>query len=417
MTNENDKSRVLVVSGLKETHNEVQSVVKTQDDFELIKYKKTPEKVSEAVQQNQPDILLVDTDSYKETILDQIDEVTINFPGVGVIVLLSAEEAAIANRVMLAGARAFLLHPIDSDELVDSLARVRELQERVVKAMASDVPERLGLEFGNRTIAVYSPRGGSGCTTVAVNLAIAYKKIVKDEVLLIDGKNFFGHVDLMLNVRSKNSIADLISHVMSLDESLIEDVVSEHVSGIQVLPSPDSIALAQSIKTEDLFEVILTLQEIYPHIIIDVGSAIDDNAVTLMDSAYKIVLVITPDLASLRDAQKFLQVCSTLNYPPDKVLIVINQSGIKGGVRNGEIQQALQSDILASIPYDNPDVIRSLNRGVPLMTSSPNGPAGKSIRNLARGMHKIDQASRKSEKAAAKRNAEIDTLSESSRRG
>jgi pilus assembly protein CpaE len=417
MPNANHTSRVLVISELRETHEQVQSAVKLEDDFEFIKYNKTPEKISGAVEQNQPDILLVDSGPYRDTILEQIDEVTINFPAVAVIVLLAEGETAIANRVMLAGARAFLTYPINSNELLDSLKRVRELQARVVSAMASDAPERLGMEFGNRTFAVYGPRGGSGCTTVAVNLAIAYKNMVKDDVLLIDGKNFFGHVDLMLNVRSKNSIADLISHVMSIDESLVKDVISEHVSGIQVLPSPDSIALAQSIRPEDLFEVIITLQEMYPHIIIDVGSAITDNAVTLMDSAYKILLVITPDLASLRDAQKFLQVCSTLNYPHDKVLITVNQAGIKGGVRNGEIQQALQSDIFASIPYDNPDVIRSLNRGVPLMASSPNGVAGKSIKNMARELYKIEQASRKSEKGSVKQSSELDALSESSRRG
>lgn len=417
MPNAKNSSRVLVISALRETHEQVQSAVKSEGDFELIKYNKTPEKISEVVEKNQPDILLVDSSSYQDTILEQIDGITINFPAVAVIVLLAEGEAENANRVMLAGARAFLIYPINSDELIDSLKRVRELQARIVLAMAPDAPESISLELGNRTIAVYSPRGGSGCTTVAVNLAIAYKNFVKDDVLLIDGKNFFGHVDLMLNVRSKNSIADLISHVMSIDESLVKDVISEHVSGIRVLPSPDSIALAQSIRPDDLFEVIITLQEMYPHIIIDVGSALTDNAVTLMDSAYKILLVITPDLASLRDAQKFLQICSTLNYPPDKVIIVVNQAGIKGGVRNGEIQQALQSNVIASIPYDNPDVIRSLNRGVPLMTNNPNGAVGKSIKNMAKELYKIEQASRKSEKGSAKKSSELDALSESSRRG
>jgi len=317
----------------------------------------------------------------------------------------------------LAGARAFIMYPISSDELRDTLERVKELQQRIILAMAPDTPESLGLEFGNRTVAVYSPRGGSGCSTVAVNLAIAYQGIVKDEVLLIDGKNIFGHVDLMLNVKSINSIADLISHVHSIDESLVKDVISQHVSGINVLPSPDSIAVGQSIRPEDLFDVVLALQEMYPHIFIDVGSSLTDNAVTLMDAAYKIVLVITPDLASLRDAQKFIQVSSTLNYPPDKLLIVVNQAGIKGGVKTGEIKQALQSEIFASIPYDNPDVIRSLNRGVPLMSSHPNGVAGKSIRNMAKGLNKIDKASRKSAREATQKSSEFDPLSESSRRG
>jgi pilus assembly protein CpaE len=417
MPDSQNPSKVLVLSGVKETHDQIQSVLREEEAFDLIKSKSTPEQISQAVKQAQPDILLVDSDSYKDSILDQIDEVTINFPAVAIIVLLPEGESVSANKVMLAGARAFIMYPINSDELLDSLKRVKELQARVVMAMAPETPGKLGREDYNRTIAVYSPRGGTGCTTVAVNLAIAYKNIVKEEVLLIDGKNFFGHVDLMLNLRSKNSLADLISHVASLDESLVTDVVSQHVSGINVLPSPESIALAQSIRPEDLYDVVLALQDMYPHIIIDVGSAITDNAVTLMDTAYKIVLVITPDLASLRDAQRFLQVSYTLNYPPDKILIVLNQTGTKGGVKTGEIKQALQGEIFASIPYDNPDVIRSLNRGVPLLTSNPNGAASKSIRNLAKGLYKIEKQSRKSEQESTAKGSEYDALSESSRRG
>ena len=109
-------------------------------------------------------------------------------------------------------------------------------------APTTEVPAKHGHVF-----TVFSPKGGAGTTTFAVNLAISLHQQVKEDVLLIDGKMLFGHVPLHLNLRTGNSMTDLIPHLGMLDQKLIRQVVVQHVSGIYVLPSPMSIIDGQGL--------------------------------------------------------------------------------------------------------------------------------------------------------------------------
>ncbi len=136
----------------------------------------------------------------------------------------------------------------------------------------------------------------------------------------------------------------MIAHAGKLDQQLIKQVVEQHASGVYVLPSPNSISQAQGIKPENLFTVVQSLQDVFPNIIIDGGNYLDENAVTYMDSSDKIMLVLNPDLASMRDAKQFLEIASTLSYPKEKVLFILNMVGRKADVKSDEIESILKNE-------------------------------------------------------------------------
>ena len=128
----------------------------------------------------------------------------------------------------------------------------------------------------------------------------------------------------------------------------------------------------------------------YDIIVIDAGSYLNDNTVTLMDASDRVLLVTTPDLAALHDASRFIQLTGTLGFPPDKVLTVLNRAGMPGGIKIREIEGALQQRLFAQISEGNAKVIRSLNRGVPLLSSSPRNKLSKEIRSLALHLGAMD---------------------------
>jgi pilus assembly protein CpaE len=103
----------------------------------------------------------------------------------------------------------------------------------------------------------------------------------------------------------------------------------------------------------------------------------------MMDAADRILLVTTPDLVSLHDTSRFIQISRTLSYPPEKMLIVLNRANLDGGVKPRDIETALRHEVYAQIPDDGPNVIRSLNRGIPLVMQYPRSPATQSIQKLA----------------------------------
>ena len=157
-----------------------------------------------------------------------------------IIAVLPADQVHIADRVILAGARAILLSPFTHATLISTIGRINELIQRGKTKPHETISKR---ELKNNCVVVYSPKGGVGCSTIAVNLAIDLHRQTKEKVLLVDGKSALGHIALMLNIRTANTIADLIHMAGKLDPELIRQVdpaMPGWISISPVRPAPPS---------------------------------------------------------------------------------------------------------------------------------------------------------------------------------
>lgn len=371
------------------TRHQIMSALQTQIEFQLVTVIENLETATREIRGTQPEIVIIDHHVGGQPTLDLVDDICIQFPDKAVVALLPEGNPTLAQQVMFAGARAFLVQPFTQMEFMSTLRRVYDLEERRRLAHAPVTIEDQGSSDPLQTITVFSPRGGVGCSTVAINLAVALHEQVDGRTLLMEGKLHFGHLGLMLNIRPRNSLAELIPHANSLDAALIEDVVVHHATGIEVLLSPSNIEMAQGIKPDDMLNVLRGVRSMYDFIVIDAGSYLNDNTVTLMDMSDRVLLVANPDLASLHDVSRFIQVSRTLGYPPGKVLVVLNRTGMLGGVRTKDIEAALHQTPFAEIPEDGTKAIRSLNRGVPMYFKYPRNPVSRSIRQLAKTLADI----------------------------
>jgi len=378
----NEALKVLLISKDELFTKEAVTIIESDPQFVLIQSEYLDEGVIQAVKAEQPDVLLYDYRySPIEETFDTIDDVTMLHPKVATLVVIPQDELGNANKVMLAGARAFLPYPFTRANLLNTLKRVNELNLRLLSSNDAVAGRAGGRK--EQSLMVFSPKGGAGCTSVAVNLAIALYQETNEELLLVDGKHLFGDVGLMLNIKTANSIVDLIPHAGNLDENLVRQVVIRHTSGIQVLPSPFSASVAQPIRPDDLYNVITGLQKIFPSLIVDGGNYLNDNVVTLMDSLERVILVITPDLASLRNARLFMDICRTLSYPREKILLVMNKVSGRNDVSMSEIEKVLRTKIFGIIPADENMALSSLNEGVPIISKRSNHPISKAYRKLA----------------------------------
>lgn len=356
----------------------------------LIEREVTPGDLFATISKTRPDVVLLDFE-FQSQPFDLVDEIASKFPMSAVVAVLTEPEMVNLDRVVLSGARAFIKYPYQSRKLVITIKRVMELLERnQVKSDEASESAEVYLNTRN-TVTVFSPKGGVGTTTVATNLAISLHKATKADVLLIDGKMAFGHISLYLNLLTGNSIIDLIAHAGMLDQQLIKQVVVKHTSGINILPSPSSITEAQGIKPENLFTVIQGLQQIYPYIVIDGGNNLNENTVTYMDSSDKILLVFTPDLASMRDIRQFMEISNTLSYKKEKILFILNLMGRKADVRSEEIEKILQIRIFGKIPADDELALSSLNEGIPMVLRKSHHPITKAYSKIAKELIGLTQ--------------------------
>ncbi len=412
---ENKMPRVLPITSNPLVKESVVSALEASTDYFLIDANAAIEDhILDVIVSLQPDFILLDFEYDRVDALTLIDSITLQFPEIVVIVLLPQSEIAQSNNIILAGARAFLLEPFTQTNLLETLGRVKELIARTtVSPVESSAAQQPAGTQG--TVVVFSPRGGAGCTSVAINLALAMFEKMKEEMLLVDGKLQFGHLDVMLNLRTQNTISELIAHVGALDETLIRDVVTEHVSGLKLLPAPPSISAAQGIRAEDLYTLVTHLQSVFQNIIIDGGNFLNENAVTFMDASSKVILVINPDIASLRDAAQFFDVCRTLAYPKEKILVLVNQYDKRDGLSLDDIEKSLQVKIFGTIPWDHRIAINSINRGVPVTLQRQNSNLRKAYQTLAKDV--ITQIKRSGSARPSKKQSSSDALSKSSRLG
>ncbi len=416
MPNPQDPIRVLAISSNESMQGSIKIALDNEKNYFFIEFEKLGENLIEGIEQLQPNCILLDYLYQNGNSLDLIDSLSLQLPEVIVVVILPQDKIAEANRVILAGARAFMIQPFNQKDLLDTLKRIKELYQRSRLGKASDSLSDLPMATRG-TFTVFSPKGGAGCSTIAMSLAIALIEELKQEVLLVDGKLFFGDLDIMLNLKTHNSISDLIPYIGSLDEGLLHDVISEHSSGIKVLPAPLNPISAQGIHTEEIHHILTVAQNVYPNIVIDSGNHLNENTVTLMDASHRILLVLNPDIASLRNASRFIDICyTTLSIPKEKILIIVNQHDQRDGISINDIERTLQMKVFAALPWDSRTPLQSINRGVPIFMQGSKIPLRKSFETMAKnlaaliGYDKTD-ASPKAKKVIP------DVLSKSSRLG
>ncbi len=385
MPNLSSPTRIVAISDAGPTQQQIIDTLSAQQDFTLVALLHDIERTGRELRAAEPEIILIDHQIGGQPTLDLIDDLAMQFPEAALVAIMPDNNPLRAQQVTLAGARAFIVQPFTQVNLLSTLRRVRDLERRRAKPQSEAQPKETGSQ-PLRTLAVYSPRGGCGCSTVAANLAIALREKTGKRVLLLEGKLFFGHLDILLNLRTRNTLADLIPHANSIDEGLVREVITPHVSGIDVLLGPTDVQFAQGIRAQDLYGVTASLQRLYDFVVIDAGSTLNENTVTLLDLADRILLVTNPDLAALHDASRFLQLSQSLAYPPGKVLVLLNRADVPGGVKTRDIRAALRHELSLIVPDGGPDALRSLNRGVPLVLKYPRNPASLAFKSMANSL-------------------------------
>jgi pilus assembly protein CpaE len=278
------------------------------------------------------------------------------------------------RRAMLAGARDFLTKPFGGDELVAAIHRVHDKRPAtpapVVRGTPTDTPhEPLPLMSDGNVVATFSPKGGSGCSTIAVNIAVALAKS-GHRTVLVDGSLQFGDVAVMLNMKEVTSLVDLTSRASELDTDLISSVVQLHRSELHVLLAPPRPEMAEVVTSEHMKNLVDTLRTMYDFVIVDTSSTLNDVTLALLDAADRILLVAQQSLPSLKNVSRFLNLAEELEYTEQKLWLVVNNVSDKQGISVKSISSTLKRSVIMTVPEDDALVSGAANQGVPLVTGA-----------------------------------------------
>ncbi len=386
------KIRILIVDDIPEARERIQKLLAFESDFEVVGMASGGrEGIRLAIELN-PDVVLMDINMPDIDGLSAASELRRSAPTVGVIMMSVQGEAEYIRRALQAGARDFLTKPPPAEELYATVRRVAEdVRSLAVLAVSDDKKEKKKLDVEEEqmahVIAVYSPQGGAGKTTIATNLAAALMR-EGVRVLLVDCDLQFGDVSVFLNLKPHATIVELIRSVDDLDIDLVNGVLVTHDSGLRVLAAPLRPEDAEYVPAAKVPLLIEKLGGIFDYIVLDMSSRIDEMALALFDIASRILLVLNPTLPALKNGLATMTLLNSLEYPEEKTQLVLNRvtpdlERSKVAIAVGVFEQKLRRKALAVIPMDEKRVLFAVNRGISVIAKDRNQSPARDLIALA----------------------------------
>jgi pilus assembly protein CpaE len=375
-----EKIRLLIVDDIPETRENLRKLLFFESDIDVVGAATNGQEGIDMAVELQPDIVLMDINMPGVDGISASERISQQVPFCQIIMMSVQGESDYLRRSMLAGAREFLIKPFSSDELISSVRRVYQLGNSRRQAMpvmahpgqgavstAAAAPKAEG-----KIVSVFSAKGGVGCSTIAVNVAIALQQSAASKVAVVDTSLQFGDIGVLLNLYASRTMADLAPHANELDSELIEDVFIAHSSGVKALLAPPRPEEADTITPTLITEVLNRLRTMFDIIIVDTSSVLDDTVLNVLDISDKIIVVTTPEIPAIKNAKLFFEVTEALEYDRARILFVLNKADKRINIRAEDIEANIKYKIVGQLPLDERAVTTAVNQGVPYVLGDKN---------------------------------------------
>jgi pilus assembly protein CpaE len=383
-----EKVRIILVDDIPQTRETVARSLRFQENIEVIGTAANGVEAIHLTRELKPDVIVMDVNMPDMDGISATAIIKRDLPSAEVIILTVQDDVDYMRRAMLAGARDFLSKPPMIDDLVQSVLRAGE-QSHLQRAKLPAIPLARSLPTaasGGKIITVYSPRGGSGCSVIVANLAVALHS-QDTSIVVVDGDLQFGDIPVLFDSISKLTMLDLTPRVAELDIDMVNEVLASHSSGIKILhpPRPER---AELVAGPHFNQLLKFLSKHFTYVIVDTSHRISEVTMAALDASDLIVLVSTLDIPAMARTRKFFELAPLINVDTKRVMLVVNQFDQRVGITPEKLTQAFGREVEAVIPLSRDLVIESINRGVPFLLRKNEAalPIGQAMLKAARSV-------------------------------
>lgn len=203
-------------------------------------------------------------------------------------------------------------------------------------------------------ISVYSSKGGIGKSFIAANLSVDIHLDSKKNVLLLDfSLPFSQDVAHLLGITKTKFLESILSSAGGLHPSILKSFVTQHDSGIHMLPFANPQQNEHAVDIKNLGETITKLAGIYDYIVIDLGVKFGNMAEKLLDLSDLVIIPVVQDFLAVKQARNDLILLRTRNFPKNRIKIVANMMGLNDFIKPRLLEDQLEKEILEFIPFDS----------------------------------------------------------------
>ena len=368
--------RVLIVDDVPETCSNISKLLSFDEELEVVGIANNGKEAIDLMNRTRPDVLLMDINMPVMDGIEATEKISVTHPEVSIIMTTVQGELEYIKKAMVAGARDYLVKPFTADQLISSIKKIHQLDCRKNRKKAPTLSSK------PKAIAVYSPKGGIGTTTIAVNLAVMMHQLTGKRVALLDLDLQSSDIGVMLDLKLNNTISDIVQNIGYLDQDLINDYMYKHRSGIDVLLAPPEPQYAELVKPDYLEKILKILKQQYDFIVMDTPCTLDAFSIALMNQSDEILMVLALELTTVCRVKKTIELFKELGIS-DNIRYVLNRSSDEIGLNRREVEKHLGITIDNHISSNGRVTVNALNKGIPFVLNNPAARISDEIKKLA----------------------------------
>jgi pilus assembly protein CpaE len=371
----------IYMTGTCEGFDKLRDALAQQPGLEVVGVSEHPGAASAALQGGHLDCVVHATSS---STLPAHEVATIReYTRVPLLLLASGEASALLEEALGADVADVVLLPALTENIVFAIRKATHAPRRAAAA---------GKREG-RIITVFSPKGGTGKTVIATNLAAALAKDDGRRTLLLDLDLQFGDAAIMLGIEPEKTIFDFVNAPGELDPDKLAGYTTKHKSGLDILPAPLRPEDAELVTEAKLGRLIEVARACYDAIVVDTSPFFHGPMLATLDRTDELLLVCSLDVPTLKNVRLALGTLEMLSFPPARIRIVLNRANSKVGMKQREVEAALEQKVRYEIPSDRAVPI-TVNKGVPAVLGEPGSDFAKAVTAMAKGVFPTEEPKR-----------------------
>lgn len=375
-----EKLTAVVIDNEPETLEEIRAELEELDFVEILAETDNISVGFDVVIRNKPTIIIIDISENVEWSLGLIERISSHLKESMIIVSSEETNLEVALKAMRAGAREFLSRPLNMPELVAALEKSRDY----LLSQSTDFSQ------GN-ILTVFSNKGGIGKTTITTNLAIAMAEVTQKRVALVDLNLQLGDVTTFLDIQPTYDISYIVKNISRVDEQFLLGTMEKFEDyELYILADPPYAEQAEDISSEQINTILTVLKSIFDYVIIDTTSSFDSKTLSALDLADRILLVSMVNLPCIRNTQRCLDLFGRLNYPKEKINLIVNRYLPTDEISIDDVEDTLEHPVYWKIPNNYFAVMAAINRGVPIIHIEEDSNIALNFNQFARQLSGVE---------------------------
>jgi pilus assembly protein CpaE len=302
---------------------------------------------------------------------------------VPLVLIASGEASSLLEDALGADVSDVLMLPALTENIMFAIRKATHAPRRAAAAGQRD----------GRIITVFSPKGGTGKTVIATNLAASLARAAGRRTLLLDLDLQFGDAAIMLGIEPEKTIFDFVNAPGELDPDKLAGYTTKHKSGLDILPAPLRPEDAELVTEAKLGRLIEVARACYDAIVVDTSPFFHGPMLATLDRTDELLLVCSLDVPTLKNVRLALGTLDMLSFPSARIRIVLNRANSKVGMKQREVEAALEQKVRYEVPSDRA-VPLSVNKGAPAVLSEPGSDFARAIEAMAKGIFPKEEAKR-----------------------